>query len=48
MTDLKTAATTTPETPVDEKAKTVAPASEPMTQPEPAKVAPEATPAKQS
>lgn len=39
-------ATTTPEKPVDEKAKPPMPANEPVTQP--ASGAPEATPAKQS
>jgi len=38
--------TTTPETPVDEKAAPATPANEPVTQP--ASGAPEATPAKQS
>lgn len=37
---------TTPGTPVDEKAKSVAPANEPIAQP--VKVAPEAIPAKES
>ena len=45
MTDPKTSTVPSPETQVDEKAKAT-PVTEPMTQP--AKSAPEATPAKQS